>query len=178
MAELSEALKEAYASNPVGSVIIDTLEFRHPNFIDENGNPAAFRVVNQHEDVFAVLEATAPMQAGQNVRFQAFAFDVTLPGFEDGKVPLLGITIDNIGRELMEQLELASSSQQPIEVTYRPYLLSDLTGPQMDPPITMTVTSASADVQQIQFQASMDTVSSVAFPRRQYTDAGFPGLVR
>lgn len=123
MAELSEALKEAYASNPVGQVIVETLEFRHPSFVDGNGNPAAFRIVNQFEDVFATLEATTPLQPGQTVQFVAFAFSVQLPGFEEGQAPTLKITVDNVGRELMEQLELATASQAPIEVTYRPYLL-------------------------------------------------------
>lgn len=113
--------KPAYASNPVGQVIIDTLEFRYPSFIDDNGNPAAFRVVNQYQDVFAALEASAPLQAGQTVQFMGFAFGVTLPGFEEGQTPALKITIDNIGRELMTQLGAATTSQQPIEVTYRPY---------------------------------------------------------
>jgi hypothetical protein len=178
MADLSEALKEAYASNPVGQVIVETLEFRHPSFVDSNGNPAAFRVVSQHEDVFAALEATAPLQAGQTVQFMAFAFTVQLPGFQEAQAPTLQITIDNVGRELMEQLELATSSQAPIEVTYRPYLLTDLSGPQMDPPITMEVLSASADLMSITFDCSLDDVSNVAFPRRLYTPDDFPGLVR
>lgn len=178
MANLSEALKEAYASNPVGQVIIETLEFRHPSFTDELGNPSAFRIVNQHLDVIATLEITAPVQAGQAVTFQAFAFDVDLPGFKEGDVPQLSITIDNVGRELTQQLEAATTSQEPIVVTYRPYLLTDLTGPQMDPPIEMVVVGATATLTTIQFTASMDSVNNVAFPRRQYTAADFPGLVR
>jgi len=178
MADLSEALKEAYASNPVGQVIVETLEFRHPAFVDDNGNPAAFRVVNQNEDVFATLEVTAPLQGGQTVQFQAFAFDVQLPGFQEGETPTLKITIDNVGRELTAQLEAATSSQAPVEVTYRPYLLTDLTGPQMDPPITMEVLSASVSLLQIEFDCSLDDVSNVAFPRRLYTPDAFPGLVR
>jgi hypothetical protein len=178
VAELSEALKEAYASNPVGQVIIETLEFRHPSFIDDNGNPAALRVVRDYQAVFVGLEATAPLQPGETVEFMAFAFDITLPGFEENQTPQLSITIDNVGRELITQLEAATSSQQPIEVTYRPYLLSDLSGPQMDPPITMTVTNAVADVFQIQMDATLDDVSNQPFPRRQYTPQDFPGLVR
>jgi hypothetical protein len=178
MADLSEALKEAYASAPVGEVIIETLEFRHPAFLDDNGNPAALRVVRDYEPVFATLEATAPMQPGETVQFMAFAFDVSLPGFEENQTPTLSITIDNVGRELTAQIEAATASQQPIEVTYRPYLVSDLSGPQMDPPITMVVVSAVADVFQIQLNATLDDVSNVPFPRRRYMPDEFPGLVR
>jgi len=178
MPDLSEALKEAYASNPVGQIIIDTLEFRHPSFVDENGNPAALRVVRDYQAVFAGLEITAPLNPGETVQFMAFAFDVTLPGFEENQTPTLAITIDNVGRDLTAQLEAATSSQQPIEITYRPYLLTDLTGPQMDPPINMVVVSATADISQIQLQASLDDVSNTPFPRRRYTPDDFPGLVR
>lgn len=178
MADLKEALKEAYASNPVGQVIIETLEFRHPSFIDGNGNPSAFRIARDYQDVYATLEASAPMQPRQMVLFQAFAFDVVLPGFEEGHTPTLKITVDNVGRDLTEQLEAATASQQPIEVTYRPYLLTDLSGPQMDPPITMTVLNASADVLKVEFNCSLDDVTNIPFPRRLYTPEEFPGLVR
>ena len=38
---LSEALEEAYASNPSDVVILDTLELIHPDFKDEDGKQTA-----------------------------------------------------------------------------------------------------------------------------------------
>lgn len=178
MADFSEALKEAYASNPVGEVILETLEFIHPSFVDEDGNPDSVRLVRDYQDVFATLEATAPVKPGQLVQFMAFPFDVTLPGFEEAQTPEMMITVDNAGRELTAQLEAATASQQPIIVIYRPYLLTDLSGPQMDPPIQMNVLRATADLNKVQFTASLDDVTNVPFPRRQYTPDDFPGLVR
>ena len=129
MADYSQALKEAYASAPVDQVILDTLEIRHPAFVDDQGNPAAARIVRGYENIFATLEADAPMNPGQQVEFIAVPFDFTLPGFEEGRVPELSITLDNVGRELQGWLEAAASSPQVMEATYRPYLVSDLSGP-------------------------------------------------
>jgi hypothetical protein len=178
MADFSEALKEVYASNPVGEVVLETLEFIHPAFIDDNGNPDSVRVVCDGQDLFATLEPSAPMRPNQTVQFSAFAFDVTLPGFEEGQTPVMTITIDNVGRELTRELEAATQSLQPILVVHRIYLLTDLSGPQMDPPIQMTVQKATVDVNKVLFTCTLDDVTNVPFPRRLYTPDDFPGLVR
>lgn len=178
MADFSEAMKEAYASNPRGEVILETLEFVHPSFVDDDNSPTAIRFVRDGSDLFATLEATAPVQPGQTVQFTAFPFDVVLPGFEEGQTPTLTITVDNVGREMTAQLEAATQSSDPIIVIYRPYLLSDLSGPQMDPPIQMGVLKATADLMKVVFTATLDDVTNVPFPRRLYTPDDFPGLVR
>ena len=178
MATYSDALKEAYASNPVNQIIFDTLEIRHPAFVDDNGNPTAARIVIGYEDLYATLESDAPMNAGEQVRFQAMAVDVKRPGFEENQTPQLVITLDNVGRELIGYLEAAASDPNVIEVTYRPYLLSDLSAPQMDPPITMIATDVQVDVFQVQITATLDDVTNWAFPHRLYQPADFPGLIR
>lgn len=178
MADFSEALKEAYASSPVGEIILETLEFLHPAFINDDGNPDSIRIVHDGQDLFATLEPTAPLHPGASVQFQAFAFDVTLPGFEEGQTPTMTITVDNVGRELTRELEAATASIQPITVIHRIYLISDLSGPQMDPPIQMTVQKATVDLNHIAFTCTLDDVTNVPFPRRQYTPDDFPGLVR
>src|SRR5574344_1669773 len=76
---LSEALKEAYASAPSDVILLHTLELRHPAFVDGDGNPTAIRVVRDHKNLICTLEDTAPLQGGQEVEFQAMAFDLELP---------------------------------------------------------------------------------------------------
>jgi hypothetical protein len=178
MADYSEALKEAWASNPTGQVILDTLEIYHPAFVDDDGNPAPARLVRAYEDLFAVLEIDAPMNPGQQVRFIGMAFDVKQPGFEVGRTPELTISLDNVGRELVGYLEAAASDPTQVTVIYRPYLISDLSGPQMDPPITMLVTGVSVSPLQVDITASLDDVNNWAFPHRLYQPADFPGLLR
>jgi hypothetical protein len=58
---LSAAIKEAYAS--ATAIVYHTLEFRHPAFTEP------IRVVRDHNDLLATLEATAPENPGEEVRF-------------------------------------------------------------------------------------------------------------
>ena len=178
MTTLKQALAEAYASAPVDDVIVDTLEIRHPSFVDGDGNPTAIRICRDRVDFSAYLEAGAPLNAGQQVTFIACPFDFKLPGIEEGRVPQLEIKIDNVDRSITASIEMAYQQQAPIEVTYRPYLVSDPSGPQMDPPINMTLTRVTVNVFTVSGTATLNDVHNWPFPGRTYTPADFPGLVR
>ena len=81
---LEQAIREAYASAPADTVILHTLELRHPAFADDDGRPTAIRVVRDHVDLTARLEAGAPLDAGEAVRFVALAFELELPPVDPG----------------------------------------------------------------------------------------------
>ncbi|MES2180731.1 MAG: DUF1833 family protein [Pseudomonadota bacterium] len=174
----SEAIAEAYASAPENSVILNTLEFRHPNFIDpDTGAIIAIRVVNDHVDLNATLEATAPANAGQTVLFKAVRFSFKRPSETDGaSLPEITITVSNVARILIPYLDQAKESRTPIEVTYRPYLASDLTGPHMNPPLTLTLRSVNADMNNVTAQAGFGDLVNRRFPKTDYTAKKFPGL--
>lgn len=87
---LSAAIKEAYASAPTDTVILHTLELRHPDFV------APIRVVNDHANLTATLEATAPANPGAAVEFIRFAFRFTLPELMTSGMPEIEIEIDNV----------------------------------------------------------------------------------
>ena len=175
---LSEAIKEAYAAAPADMVILHTLELRHPAFEDDEGNSMSIRVVRDHADLTARLEASAPLDAGEMVTFVAMAFDLSLPPVDVAPVPEITVTIDNVSREIVRHLDAAATSQDKIEITYRPYLSTDLEGPQMDPPITLVLTEVEADVFRVTGRARMLDVGNKAFPSITYTAAKFPGLTR
>ena len=175
---LSEAIKEAYAVAPSDVVILHTLELRHPAFEDEEGNPMSIRVVRDHADLTARLEASAPLDAGEMVTFAAMAFDLSLPPVDVAPVPEITVTIDNVSREIVRHLDAAATSQDKIEITYRPYLSTDLEGPQMDPPITLVLTEVEADVFRVTGRARMLDIGNKAFPSITYTAGKFPGLTR
>ena len=185
---LEEAIREAYASCPSNAIPLHTMELRHPAFMDDQGNPTAVRVVRNYEDevtwrerggpevaallntmteeargrvgLVARLEPDAPVNAGQMVAFIALAFDFQLPEVSSAPVPELTVTMDNVGRELMEPLEAAATSLVRIEVTYRPYLDIDLDGPQMGP-------AADHDPGPRQLHRHPDHRSRPDFPDRQ-----------
>jgi hypothetical protein len=177
-ASLSDAIREAYASAPSDVVILHTLELRHPDFKNESGVTTAIRVVRDQQDLFARLEASAPLNPSETVRFVAMGFDLDLPPVDIAPVPEVVLTLDNVSREIVKHLDAASESEASIEVTYRPYLSNDVEGPQMDPPITLVLTEVEADVMRVTARARMVDIGNKAFPGRLYTSTEFPGLAR
>lgn len=177
-ATLSQALKEAYASAPSDVVILHTLELRHPSFMDDEGLPTTVRVVRDNTDLTARLEPTAPINPSEMVTFIAMGFDLELPPVDTAPVPEISITLDNVSREMVTHLNNAAESQDKIEVTYRPYLSTDLEGPQMDPPITLVLTEVEADVFKVTGRARMLDIGNKAFPSITYNSTNYPGLAR
>lgn len=182
--QLSAAIQEAYASAPDDVVIIHTLEFRHPGFTDLDNNPDSIRVVLDYRDWEAKLEADAPLHAGQFKSFVGYSFELELPGVEKLASPSIRITIDNVSTDILDQIEQAVVLPDKIEVTYRPYLSTDVDGsgrlnaPHMDPVLTMVVDNISVDLMSITATASFGDFANKRFPAEEYTATRFPGLVR
>ena len=170
-ASLSDALQEAYATAPAGEVVLHTLEFRHPSFV------TPLRVVRDYADLDATLEATAPENAGEVVTFVQFAFDLELPDVTNGSSPELMLTIDNVSRDVLAYIDIAANSSELIEVTYRPYLLSDTSEPQMNPPLTMTLKDVEADIFRITARCGFGDFANRPFPRDVYDLQRFSGLL-
>ena len=175
----SEAIAEALASAPADVITIDTLEFYHPAFLDDVGQPTAIRLARGYEDWSLRLEAGAILGGGTYVTFLGCEFDITLPEFtEDGNTPSLQIGVGNVSRIITRNLEQAKQSLIPIRVTYRPYISTDLTGPQMDPPIVMEMSEIDVDVFQATGTATLEDIHNFPFPYEKYTTTRFPGLRR
>lgn len=168
---LEDALKEAYATAPAGEVILHTLEFRHPDFTEP------LRVVRDKADLQATLEVGAPENGGEEVTFIQFAFDLELPDVTNGSTPELLLTMDNINQDILTYIDMAANSQDLIEVTYRPYLLTDTSAPQMNPPLTMTVKDIEADIFRITARCGFGNFANKPFPSKVYDLQRFPGLL-
>jgi len=169
---MSAALREAYAYADESDPIYYTLELRHVAFTEP------VRVVLDHVDLRAALEATAPENPGEEVTWTAFACRFDRPAVDDRGRPSITIEVDNVSRTLLPQIQAASASSSPVQITVREYLASDLSGPQNDPPLTMVATSCRADV----FTVTMTAVlagpnADQPFPSWLYTIREFPGLV-
>ncbi|MBI5121348.1 MAG: DUF1833 family protein [Rhodospirillales bacterium] len=202
---LSAALAEAYASAPADVIVLHTLEIWHPCFV-ENGAPKPIRVVRNYEDtatwlnlrgaevqavldqldekarrkvgLVARIEAGAARDAGLLVPFVALGFELELPPVDTIPVPEIVVTLDNVGREITKHLDAAAVSQDAIEVTYRPYLSTDINGPQMDPPLVMTLSEVEVDVFRVTGRARVLDIGNKAFPSQIYTIKKYPGLRR
>ena len=167
---LSQALKEAYAAAPVGLVIYHTLELWHPAFT------TPIRVVRDYVDLTATLESSAPRDASASVLFIAFNFEITKPEVSPTGVPQITITLDNVDRAIVANLEAALTTTDLVQVTYREYLSSDLSSPQNNPPLSMTIMSVTADVFKVTAVAGFPNLMNRRFPNTEYSTEVFPGL--
>lgn len=168
---LSQAIKEAYASAPANVVIFHTLELRHPAFT------TPIRVVRDYEDLTATLEDTAPADPSTEVTFIRFAFDFTRPEISANGVPQMSIEIDNVDRSIVANIEAALITTDLVQATYREYISTDLSAPQNDPPIHMTIMSITADVFRVKAVAGFPDLVNRRFPSTEYDSETFPGLL-
>lgn len=169
---LSQAIKEAYASAPSSDVLYHTLEIWHPNFTQP------IRVVRDTANLQARIEEGAPRDAGQSVVFVAFAFDIVPPDVTATAVPQCVIEMDNVSRDILAHIEQAGGSPESITVIYRAYLSSALdSGPENDPPLTLTIISIDATVFRIRATAGFSNMNNFKFPDTEYTAEVFPGLI-
>lgn len=171
---LSLAIKEAYSAAPSNVVIYHTLELWHINFT------TPIRVVRDFANLSARLEASAPRDAGQIVTFIAFAFDFSKPEVSSSNVPQITITMDNVDRSIVANIEAAMGSRELVTVTYREFLSSDLvgvsSGPQNNPPLSMTIMTTVADVFKITATAGFPNLMNKRFPTQEYSAETFTGL--
>jgi len=164
---LSQAIKEAYASRPK-KVIHHTIELHHEAFT------TPIRVKRGSGDLLAILEATAPRDAGQQVTFIGFGFDIKPPDLQ-GRCT---IEIDNVSRDIVRNVELSMASGTPITMIYRAYLEDDLTGPQNNPPLELSLVSITATAFRVTATATLLNFYNTIFPKLTYTDTQFPTLVQ
>lgn len=167
---LSQAIKEAYASAPTAEVILHTLEIRHPSFTEP------IRVVRDRVDLTATLESDAPANPGASVTFIALAFDFMLPEVTRSAVPEIEISLDNVSGEIIGYLDAAAQTPDLIEVTYRPYIASDNSGPQMNPPLTLVIREIHCDIFRVVARAGFGDLGNRKFPGEVYSSEIFPGL--
>ena len=168
---LSQALKEAYAAAPVGLVIYHTLELWHPAFT------SPIRVVRDYVDLTATLESSAPRDASASVLFIAFNFEITKPEVSPTGVPQITITLDNVDRAIVANIEAAMGSTDMVQVIYREFLSTDLSAPQNNPPLTMTVLNIVTDVFKVTATAGFNNLMNKRFPTLEYSAETFVGLV-
>jgi hypothetical protein len=127
---LSDDLAEYYHSAEPGMVEIETIEIRHPAFVDAEGHPiTALRFANDSVGFQARLESDAPVDAGMLVTFSPGRFDLVPPDSPEQGNPKATIAIDNVLQLLSPYMDAAVSQNAPIQVSFRSYLSDDFTQP-------------------------------------------------
>jgi hypothetical protein len=165
MATWEEAIKSAYASCPSDLVYIDTLTLEHVNFA------GPIYLVDQLKDMELGLET------GGTATFRACSFRISLPKVSDEGYTSMDIAMDNTSREILQTLRLVRGSNSRIKVTYRPYISTDTSTPQMDPPLELSLSDISINAKEITAKADFRDLINRKHPYVLYTRARFPGLV-
>lgn len=163
---LTDALKEAYA-HATANPILDTIELTHPDYA------GAARFVNNFESFTGYADATG----SSTLTFQPLAFRFALPQNDDGGISRLEITLDNVSNELYPLLDAVTLSQEPLQITYRPYIVGTGTQrPARDPHIVFDIVDVRATVTSLTLSASFRDYNNLPFPNRFYALDEFPAL--
>jgi uncharacterized protein DUF1833 len=170
--QYSEAIAAAMAVAPEDEIILETLEFNHPAFVDDLGHVVPVRVVNDHVDLQAYLES-----GGGLATFKACYFKFARPEEStDSSMPEVAIQVDNVAKILIPYLKVAVKSRVPITMIWRPYLLSDLSGPHMLPVLTLQLRNVNCDMNSVSATAGFVDLANRRFPGNEYSSKLFPGL--
>ena len=173
----SVAYAEALAIAPGTRAMLETLEFRHSQFKDATGALFAARIVNDHQDLTATLEAGAPMNPGATVVFSACPVQVKLPDETDSaEAPSVQISVDGVSQLLVQQLDYAILTLEPVLMTVRIYASDDTSGPAIMPVTTMTLREVRVSETRVTAKATFYDPTNKGFPRQEYTAAQYPGL--
>jgi hypothetical protein len=116
------------------------------------------------------------LETGGYKTFEPVGFRFELPKTAIAGTQDLNIEIDNTDRRIMEFIKTVKDTRVPISVIYRPYLSSDVTQPQWNPPIKLTLRKVSVTAQVVSGQASFLDVGRKAFPSKNYTRKEFTNL--
>ena len=173
----SVAYAEAMAMAPTTRVMLATYELRHPAFLDASGALYAPRIVNDHQDLLATLEASAPLNAGAAVTFTALPVEVSGPDEHDtGSASTISISIDGVSALIVPQLDYALTTLVPVTITERIYASDDTSAPAVSPVLTMTLRDVVVTETRITAKALVYDPANIGFPRREYTIGQYPGL--
>ena len=163
-ASFTDALKEAYASAPSNIVILETIRLVH------SVNGPLVSMVRDRTDHLMTLETN------EQVLFEAVPFRFALPDKNDQGIQELSIAIDNVDKRVSDFIKDLRNTEGFITVEYRPYLSNDLTAPQMNPPLILTLTDISINVFEVTARATFADIINRPFPSELYTRARFPSL--
>lgn len=166
----SEAIKEAYASNPDDKIILTTLEI----YPDSLSPPA--RLVLGYSDFVGILESTAPVDPSTAVTFQECQFKFSLPESSD-RLPVMSISIDNVSQVLGEQIETAIDNMEIIPIILRQFIESDTTPEPHYILKNMILKNINVGMS-VTGSLYFSDYTNRSFPNDFFTAERFPGLVR
>lgn len=163
---ITTSLRKFYSSAQSGLYVFQTLEFRHPQFT------AAHRITNNVKEIVVRLED------GTNAKFIGLPFGIRMPARDSNGRQDLSIEVDNVDRQIMEEIDLAARDYSThIQVTFREYTSDYLDAPAANP-ITLAITDVEISAKSVNLTATRADILNRVFPALLYKTHYFPGLDR
>lgn len=162
--DLTDALKEAYATAQSDVLYLDTIEIVHPD-VD-----APIRLIADRVGRELVLEDDSL------AFFQPCGFRFVLPAAGNNGVQELTIAIDNVDRRASDFVKQVSGSKEPVTVTYRPFLLDGEPTLAMNPPLILFLTDVVITATEVTGRATFADILNRDFLSVNYSRRNFPGL--
>lgn len=186
---ISNELKKIYSNYDDNRRFYDTVQLYHPNFNTSDAYPSdtsypsdtaypteidytaqSFFLVRDIVDHDFVI-ADASTQT-----FTAYPFNIIQPQVGEDQQDI-GIVLDNVSLELLENIETASQNQSvPIQMTFSVYMDGD-TASQITP-VTLALTEIVVDMFTVSCKASRTDLfkRKLPFGESTYYDSNFKGL--
>lgn len=153
---LSTAAKQAMFAQETGEVFLILLTIDHPDFTQP------IRVVNDGHSI-----------PSRNNEYVAFPFNITLPDDLDESPPRAKLTIDNVSREIIQNIRLAGQSEITVKIEIVRH--SDPDTVEVSFP-RMLLRNVQADVMTVSGDLEVEDLVREPFPSGVFDPAGFPGL--
>lgn len=166
--DLSTALREYCSYATPGGVLLETIELHHDDWA------APLRIVLDHADLAATLEASAPRDAGSAVLFARGSLEIGKAGVDDSGQAELELRLDDVDRSVSSLIAQADTGASPVEVIIRNYVSSDLTAPGLVEKMHVAETRIKTGMV-VARCVYIDHVNRL-HPRQRFTRSEFPGL--
>ncbi len=172
----TQAWQEATTTSPKDEVLIITLEFQHPAFL-EGGVLTAVRVARDNvETQNFTIESTANLNANQSVPFIGMPFEVAYPTVGEDLGVECEIRVDNVSKEISKYLEVAVTGNNPIVVIFRGYLKSQRTVVGQGP-YRLELRAAVVKGATLSGKIMVSSPDDLKFLKKVYDQVNFPALL-
>lgn len=174
---LSAEAQEAIASAPIDSVWLYAYELW---FEWDDGAAEPFRFVNDVADLAATLEASATWNPGEEVIFTACPLQLARPTESpEASAPAIELARPDVAGLLKASLDPVRGEPSGRWILVeRAYVTADLSRPALLPPVTFQLVSVDISGPRAKMVARFDDEANIAVPRKSFTRAEYPGLLR
>lgn len=153
--QVSLAAMRAAMSQHTAEVYLVLCKIEHPNL------PSPIYLVNNNENI-----------TSNGILYRAFPFEAVLPDDQEAREPTAEIRIDNISRELMDEIR---SIQSPPTITLSVVVASNPDYIEWGP-MELLTRGVSYTATVITLRLSYSAFTKEPFPYRTFNPADFPGM--